>query len=109
MARKLLDRYGDSGPAEGKPGKRESLMVESGIDPNLLAMLAKKKKQGQMTERTKKVPQREPSGSALSPKGKPIDPRQRAAMLMQQKIQSNMEESSGQKKKKKKKVPNPNV
>ena len=51
MARKLLDRYGDSGPAEGKPGKRESLMVESGIDPNLLAMLAKKKKNSKFLQR----------------------------------------------------------
>jgi len=109
MARKTLSPYSKGSSETDKTGKRESLMVESGVDPNLLALLAKKKKQGQMTERSKAVPQREPSGSALSPKGRPIDPRQRAAMLMQQKIQSNMEESSGQKKKKKKKVPNPNV
>ena len=108
MARKLLKKFGGDVPAGFT--EREASLANAGIDPQLVAMLAKKKKQGELTAKPKKVPQREPQASALSPGGRPIDPRQRAAMLMQQKIQSGLEEASGRKKKKKKKkTPSYNV
>ena len=111
MARKSLDPYAKSKTFENqKVGKRESLLAEAGVDPNLLAMLAKKKKQSELTAKTKTskaVSQRGAEGSALQPRGMPIDARQRAAMLMQKKIQTEQQEASGRKKKKKK-VPNPN-
>lgn len=113
MARKTLDPYAKHKAYEGQGvGKRESLLAQAGIDPGLLAALAKKRKQSELAAKTKKsatVPQNEPQGSALKPRGMPIDPRQRAAMLMQQKIQTAQQEAAGKKKKKKKKVPNPNA
>lgn len=109
MARKTLKKFGGEVPDYIK--ERETGLPDESVDSNILALLAKKKKkQGQLTSRGSQVPQREPKGSALSAKSMPIDPRQRAAMLMQQKIQKNLEDATGKKKKrKKKKVPNPNV
>lgn len=114
MARKTLDPHASTPSVPGKVSEREAQLAGSGIDPNLLAMLAKKKHQAELStgsKKSKKVYQREPAGSALKPRGMPIDPRQRAAMMMQQKLQGNMEETTGRKKKKKKKkkVLTPNV
>lgn len=102
MARKTLEKFGTEIP---EYQQHKSALGGEEIDPNILRMIAKKKKQGQMTARTQTVSQKDPEKSALSVKGLPIDPRQRAAMMMQQKIQQRIVESTapGAKKKKKKK------
>ena len=106
MARKKLKDFGVGVP---EFSDRSTGETGQGIDPEILRALAKKKKQGRLLARTKQVPQREPERSPLSAKSQTLDPRQRAAMLMQQKIRQGMSESAAPDRKKKKKKQGYNV